>query len=309
MKLLKVLALSLLSFVLFICLWVFGILFTVNATVLDRGFMVVEVNKLDAPALMKEIGDTHIAALPPDYQLLKQPMAAVLNEFAPSLKEQMVTATESAYDYLLGKTNQLSINISLDSLNRSLRDKLYQSFRQNLPSKLAGQPQPVIDQYFNRVYLIYTQIPASIIINESVLDSDQMWQLRMARQYIGYFHMVFWALIALMVLLIMGIILIERDVRKSAWSLGINFLLYGIVGYVTMLTGRLLLQQYLTPPEKNGKLYQSVINWLSQVLADFSALSSLQYFSTASLALGVVLIIISFVYTPRQRHQPQRADI
>ena len=55
MKLLKGLAIGLLSFLLFLSLTIFGILFLLNQTILNPGFVAAEINKLDVPLLAEEL--------------------------------------------------------------------------------------------------------------------------------------------------------------------------------------------------------------------------------------------------------------
>ena len=55
MKLLKGLALSLLSFLLFLSLSTFGIVLTLNYTILNPDFIVSELNQLDVSSMIKDL--------------------------------------------------------------------------------------------------------------------------------------------------------------------------------------------------------------------------------------------------------------
>jgi len=55
MKILKGLALGLLSFLLFLSLSIFGILFLLNQTILNPNFISSELDKLDVAALVVEV--------------------------------------------------------------------------------------------------------------------------------------------------------------------------------------------------------------------------------------------------------------
>ncbi len=179
-----------------------------------------------------------------------------------------------------------------------------QSLSQNLPAQLSGLPPAMVDQYFNQFYQQFSQqIPPSFTLNESTLGPQTMAQVRMVKQYIGYIQIAFWALIGLMLLLIAAIVLIDRDVKKVTRELGVNFLIYGILGYASMLVSRYVIAQYSTPVVSSLAssllMPQSLLSWLSQLVADVSALTSLQVFSISLLATGILLIVVSVVYRPR----------
>jgi len=55
MKVLKGLALSLLSFLLFLSLSIFGLALTLNLTILNPDFTVSELDRLDIPSLTKDL--------------------------------------------------------------------------------------------------------------------------------------------------------------------------------------------------------------------------------------------------------------
>jgi len=78
-----------------------------------------------------------------------------------------------------------------------------------------------------------------------------MAQVRQVRQYIGYAQLAYWGLIVLIFLLIVGMILISRDVKKITRELGVNFLVYGLIGLVTLFASRYVLQQYTDPMVKS----------------------------------------------------------
>ena len=60
MKVLKGFALSLLSFLLFLSLSIFGLLLMLQLTILNPDFIVSEVNKLDISSLTTELVDQQI---------------------------------------------------------------------------------------------------------------------------------------------------------------------------------------------------------------------------------------------------------
>ncbi len=101
MKFLKNLAVSLLSFLLFLSLAIFGFAFLVNSTALNPDFVTSELNRLDISSLVEEL--VHIEA-PPEAPDLDKTIKETITSVEPLVKEQLSSAVHSVYDYLLGKT-------------------------------------------------------------------------------------------------------------------------------------------------------------------------------------------------------------
>ncbi len=295
MKVLKGLVLSLLSLLLFLSLSIFGIVFTLRSTLLDANFVVSEVDKMDMPAVAQ--GLTEMVQLPPEVQFLKGAISGAVSDFAPSLKGQLKTAVNSTYDYFLGKGQRLSVSISLEPLKTGLRDRMRQSFLQSLPPQLKGLPQAQVDQYFNQLYQQFTQpIPSSFTVDESSLGPQTMAQVRQVKQYLGYFQLVYWVLLGFMALLVLGIILISRQVRKITRELGVNFLIYGGLGWVLGYAGNYLVNNFAPSSLALPGLPPAIQSWLLQLGADIVAPQ--QTFGLALVAGGIILTIVSFVYRP-----------
>jgi len=102
MKVLKVLALTLLSFLLFLSLSIFSLAFLLNSTILNPDFITSELDRLEVAPLAEEIISEQIPAeeLPEE---LKAALINTITKLEPVVKEQVNAATYSIYDYLLGK--------------------------------------------------------------------------------------------------------------------------------------------------------------------------------------------------------------
>ncbi len=292
MQFLKGLALSLLSFLLFLSLGVFGMVFMLNNTLLNPDFVASEVDKIPVSSLIRELTEEQISQqLPQEWLFLKETMYNVISDQEPWLKEQVNDGIYSFYDFLLGKTERLSMVISLEALKDSLRDSLWRAFQQNLPPELSGLPQAQIEPYFNQYYQQFSgQIPSSVELNESSIPPDVMAQLIQARQYISYAQTAYYTLIGFMVLLVLGIIFINRNVRNTTRGLGVPLLAYGAFEYAGIWVTKYLLPTYLPMAD----IPSSLQAWLVQFINDF--LAPLAAFSLGLLAAGIVLLIVSFVY-------------
>ncbi len=292
MKFLKATVLSLLSLLLFLSVSLFGIAFTVNSTLLNPDFVVDEVSRIDVPSLVKEVAEGYIAQLPREIAFLKDTAYKFISDKEPWLKEQLRRAIYASYDYFLGKSNSLKITIPLEPLKKDLKENLKRAFLQS-PPPVAGLPPAQMEQYFDQFYEQFaTQIPATITLDESMLPVDVKTQLVKIREYISYFQLAYKLLIGFMVLLILGIILIKHQVKSVSRGLGTTFLTYGAFEYAGIFVAR-----YFLPNLPPFGIPLSLQPWLTQLTIDLT--KPLEMFSLGCLIVGVVLLVVSFVYRPR----------
>lgn len=223
-----------------------------------------------------------LSALPPD--LLKPYLEEHYQEFVALLPA----------DYLPPGASGLSG----DQLKMYLEGH-YQDFIRQIPEaqlkpladQLKTQLRPYYDQYYQE---LASQLPDTYTADESSVPPEAMRVVTQVRQFIGYFQTGYYILIGFMVLLIGLIILINRSVRGSTRSLGIDFLLYGVLELAGVLVARHFLPTLPLPSD----FPPSLQTWLLGLLGDL--LVPLQMFSIGLVVGGVVLIIVSFVARPRE---------
>jgi hypothetical protein len=275
MKFLKGLGLAILGFLLFWSLSVFGLVLMINQTILNPDFVVSQVNKLDIASIA---GDMLGEQMPQGQEFLAEVVNDTIADLEPWIKEQERDSIYSFYDYLEGRSQSLSLVISLEPVKESLRDNLRES-----PAE--------IESYFNE---FYQQIPSTFDLTEDLVTPEGMAQLEQVKQFIGYFHLAYNALIGLILLLILLIIVIHRQVRGSTRGLGSTFLTCGALSYAGVWVAKNLAGTQLT--QLDIPVYLQ--GWIPQFLAD--TLAPLEMYSIGLLAVGVVLLVVSFVYKPRQ---------
>ena len=117
-----------------------------------------------------------------------------------------------------------------------------------------------------------------------------MEQIILVRQSISSFQTGYNLLIGFIVLLILGIILTNRNLRSSTRGLGIILLILGVLFY-----GGIFLAGYLIPAQLPLEMIPSSLQSLVLQLAEY-ILSPLKFFSLSRLIGGILLFTVSFFF-------------
>lgn len=292
MKFLKGLALTALNLLLFLALSVFGLVLTLNYTILNPDFVTSEVDRLDACALAKEALSQQI---PGDEPYITEALDNTFAELEPWLKEQVNSNINSGYDYLLGKSGDLTLNLPMQPVADALKSNTREAILNTPPLELAGMSPAAVEMYLEEVSRqIDEMLPPSFEFGLSSMSPEVRAQLEQAREITGYVQLGYKALIGLILLLVGLIILINREVRSSTRSLGITFLISGASGYA----GAIIAPNLVQPRLAQLGLPAQIQGWLPQLISDF--VTPLQMLGIGLVAGGVVLIIVSFAYKSRQ---------
>ena len=294
MNVLKGLALGLLIFLLVLSLSIFGVAFTLNQTILNPDFAAAEINRVDVSSLAEELISEQISEhVPIEEELVAEVLDDIITDLEPWIQEQVTDIADAAYDYLTGSSQSLSVVISLEPVKESLRDNLeeVEVILQLLPPELTGASPAEIELYLNSIYSqIDELLPSTYEFTESLLPPDVLAIVEQARQVISYFQLAYKILIGFMLLLIAGIILIDRQIRSTSRKLGAIFLPEGILMLVGVFVAKYLagtqIAQFDIPPYLE--------EWLPQLVSDFVA--PLLMLGIGLSVAGVVLLTVSFVY-------------
>jgi hypothetical protein len=293
MKFLKGFALFILGSLLFLSLFIFGIAFTLNQTILNPDFIVSQVNKLDIRSLAEDMLSQQIPQEGEEY--MGEVVTSTITDLEPWLKEQASDAAYVFYDYLEGRSQSLSLTVSLEPVKTSLRKSMWQAFSESLPAELEGLPQAEIEPYFNDYYQsISEEIPSTFELSEASMPTEVRGLLAQTRQIIDYFNLSYTALIGLILLLILLIIIVNRQVRGTTRGIGINFLTCGALSFIGVFAA----EKFATPLLAEANMPPYLQTWLPQLLGD--TIAPLKMYSFVLAGVGVVLLIVSFAYKPRQ---------
>ncbi|MFC1862214.1 hypothetical protein ACFLT4_03645 [Chloroflexota bacterium] len=281
---------------------------TLKNSFLTTGFVASAMDNLDISSLASGFIRQKLAEKIPEefMKYVTGYLDDAITKTEPLIKEEIVNASGPVFDYLLGESQSLDVVIPLEPIKQSLRDNLKEAFLQSPPSEFAQVPPALLELAFNQFYgLFATQIPSTFELDESTLDTEIPANIAMAvvqgeealvqaREYVSYFQLGYKLLIGFMVLLILGIILIYHEVKGATRTLGSTFLTFGAFNYAGILIAKYFTGTQLQLPE----IPASLQTWITQL-----SLGLMAPMETLSLGLaigGVALIIVSFVYKPRQ---------
>jgi len=275
-------------------------------TVLDKEFIVSMVEEADVTSLFKPyLKEQLTEGIPPDQRYLVRYLDEAIPKLEPWIKEQASIVVGPVVDYVLGESQTLRVVVSLEQMKAILKSNIREAFLKSPPPELAAASPAELDRYFNEYYQPFAaEIPATFEINESVLGpemptstaqalADAEAGLAQARLVISNFRLGYVLLVIFILLLILGIVLIYREVRGATRDLGITFLTYGALEYIAILIGKHFLRTGLPLAD----LPPSLQSWLPQLVINF--LRPLETLSLGLAISGLVLIIVSFVYRPR----------
>ncbi|MFC1984435.1 hypothetical protein ACFLU0_00250 [Chloroflexota bacterium] len=282
---------------------------TIRDNLLSSEVITSLVNSLDIASMATEIISEQIPEdIPEDLEFLVEDVDDIITELEPTIKEELITAADPILDYLLGESQSAGIEISLEPIVEELEDTLKETLLESPPAELAGLSLFQLEQYFDMHFGEMTEmIPPTIELDEATFSGELPAQiaealemaeerLEEAKEYIGYFQLGYKLLIGFIVLLILGIILLNRQVRSATRKLSIIFLTHGILWFAGILVAKYFIKKAQLPWTE---IPPSLETQLPRLVNDFSA--PLQWFSLGLLIGGVVLLIVSFVYKSRQQ--------
>jgi hypothetical protein len=292
MGLAKRAAIGFLGFLLFVSLSVFGLTFAINRTLLNPDFVISHLDRLEVSSLVEEM---LIEQIPEGMEFMAEYVDDMVADLEPWLREQVSTIVYASYDYLLGRSESLSLVIDTGPMKESLRDSAWQAFLASPPPELQGIPPALVEPYFDEYYGEFSeQIPPTIEINQSVIGPEIMARLEQMRRYIGYLQLAYRISIGAMIAIIVGLVFLHREVRGATRSIGIPCLTCGISTYISTVVIKYFIGRQMATVGLPAQLQ----DWLPQFLSD--VLAPLQMFGIVLMIVGTALLIVSLAYKRRQ---------
>jgi len=284
----------------------------VRNTFFNSDFLGAIIDEVDIVYLVKPILHEQVSHwVPAELDFLNPYIYPAVDELVsnqePWIKQQLKANIDQIADYLMGMRSDFTVDIPTEPVVTDLRESLLEDIESLPIPQLAGVPPALIEIIFNELFGEFSQfIPASIAIDETVIGTDIPEQisefiteaedsLGQMREYISNFQLWYNLLIVFMVLLVIGIILIYREVRGSTRTLGIIFLFFGIIELTSRIVANNIASEQIE--QLTNEVPAQLQQWLLQFVNNISA--PLQILSIGFIIGGIVLIVISLVYRPR----------
>ena len=293
MNFFKSFGLAILGVFLFLSLSFFGLVFTLDQTFLNPDFTVSQVDRLDIASLAEDIVRDQVISqatipitLPIDI-FIAGAVNETITDLEPWLKQQARDVTYSIYDYLEGRSQNLSVVIPLEAVKERLKINISEAVITSPPPGLTDMPPATIERYLEP---FYDRIPSSFEIDEDWLGPSTMAQIEQLRLLASHFNVIYYALIGFILFLILMTILLHHSVRGSTRALGATFFSCGIVSYGSVWLAKYAIGTQSAIPQVPVYLQ----SWLPQLMTDI--LSPMELYSFGLAGVGVALLIVSFVY-------------
>ncbi len=271
-------------------------------TVVDK----VEIAPFTDKFLNRQLSRAGFSSYMIDY--IVKSLDKIIADNKPWLKQQLALAADPILDYLAGKRESFSISISLQPIIGSLRDTMRQEFLQSPPPELASLSQAELEQYFEQFSQeLPARIPSTLNLTQDLVErykptspealNESERVLSEVKVYVGWFQLYYKVLLGFMLLLIALIVVINRKVKSTTRDLGTTFLTYGAFEYAGIFIAKYFYKSQM-PQIMTPDIPPSLQTWILQLSNDF--LAPLAMFSLGMLIGGAILIVVSFVYKPRQ---------
>ena len=294
---------------------------TLRQTVLSDGMVSEILSNLDTSTMTRDILTDYLGGqLPQDIHLTSAQIDRVSASLQPVVKAALTAVAGNFADYLTGARTNFILKVPLASAGPTLKIVLKEAFTAQLPAGLQGASQANIDTAYEMYYNNFIQIiPAtydagsnelgigtggqivdainnaqnSLTDGRNSIDSanhDFEKGLQDAKPYVNDFRAGFIGVIVLMALVMLGIILIYRNVKNACLNLGIVFALYGVFELIGVIIIRTFANNQITKadiPHAFRTIPGTLLN---------DGLAPLQTISIICLVLGILLIATSIIY-------------
>lgn len=326
--------LSGLNHVLVICLVLLTLAISLEGTIFKADFVVNEIQRLDVNATVtgmlnqqstNQLLDTLKKLFPASVSATAEQLSdklsnkvnqlttdqvygaasvqATMAVFEPSLREELVGAIYSVYDYFDGKTADPGVDIPLGSLRDSLRANLEKAVLSSPPAELAQASPEQVQSYINNLYQKqFAHVPSEAVLSLKTAPpyvASPLKIIHLAFSYVAEFRMLMMALIAISMA---GIILMSKNLKTALWTLGVTLVISIMVDYMYSMLAK------QASMHTDAYMFLPSINiWLINLLAD--VLAFIKEPVLVLLGLGAAMLFLALVLVVFDRPKKPAAVI
>jgi hypothetical protein len=269
---------------LFLSLIAFGPILALNQTVLNSDHVATRVvEEMDIAAAAHNWLSKNVA---PDKPFEAEAIELGVINLEPAIKNAMRSGLSSIYQFMLDRLEKGTL-VEMVASQRPLANDVINNINSILDL-------PVVSPVANLLGIDVDSIQKDIELNQINAYFDALDSIAQARTAFIAVKNGLVPLIIFMVLLIIGIVLIARQVKFTTLELGIIFIAYGAIELIGSLIGK----GFITSALADLDMPHFLQNALQQINNDF--ITVLMAFSLSMLFCGAVLLVVHFLYRPRQ---------
>jgi hypothetical protein len=266
----------------------------------------MELGILVEEFINEKIGEADLSEIAYLKDYIAQAAIESADTFETTIRQIITSSIGPTADYALGITSSLSLSFSIESILDDFKDNLFAGITASPPPELASLSPILFEQALEDIWAQYfSTIPETIEIDEELVGydmqadvtqslSDASDSLQEVRDAIELFKMGYWVTLTIIALLIAGIILLQGQVRGACRSLGIVFLIYGVIEYIGIIIAKGVIDSQIP----DADMPASFNNWATNLVSD--TLNPLEMLAIGSIVLGVILLVTSFLYRRQQ---------
>jgi hypothetical protein len=257
------------------------------------------VTRLDSIAAELPNGDLNGATSQQLYE--EESIKAAVSEFEPILRTNIESAVYAFYLFLFGEETEVRIAIPLQELQASLKKNFTQVVLRSPPAELQGSSQELVETYAEELYNTqFGHVPSELALSleaTSVFAQATFTDIRLIASFIPLVRNL---LLCLNLLLVAAIVVLNRNLVTTLWSLGIAFLVSGAINLFYDFIGQSVSRQ-----AESLLVLPSINIWLIEVMAD--VLASIKQPNLVLCYVGGILLFFFFLSLLFGLHKPKQA--
>lgn len=284
-------------FLLFPCLVTLTGTLVINTTILDSDFMLTTLSSFDFSPLLEEVMKDQIKG-----DIPKEIMEELSIKIKGLLEKRLKSVIEAFYDYLLGKSGDIKVIISIKSLKEELKPMLLEFLLESQPKENHRYIKKEFDKYWKE---FSSELPDNLDIGQLLKTNKAYETIENVKEVISIFRQIMNILIAVSIILGLLIILVQRNLKNLLIIFGVIFSLLGLLfipaGLYSNYTG--LFERFAH--EING----NEIPQFAYIAAEtfFKALAGkVQVFGISYLAAGASCIVGAVIVGRSEKEKSQK---
>lgn len=281
---------------LFPCLVTLTGTLVINTTILDSDFMLTTLSSFDFSPLLEEVIKNQIEGDIP--RGIREELSIKIKGL---LEKRLKSVVEPFYDYILGKSEDLKVIISIKSLKEELKPILLEFLLNSQPKENHQYIKKEFDNYWKE---FSSELPDNLDIGQLLKTNEAYETIENVKEVISIFRQITNILIASSIILGILIILVQRNLKNLLIIFGVIFSLLGLLFIPASLysnyTGLFELFSH--------EIYGNDIPQFAYIAAEtfFIALAGkVQLFGISYLAAGASCIVVGVIIGKSKKEKSQ----